>query len=196
MDPHRILTALHIASIIFAMVLGAWVLIVHKGDRRHRRMGRAYAISMLLVNATDFGIYRLFGGFGPFHVAAVISLLTLLAGMRPVLLRKRSTEWYNTHMIFMYWSVLGLYAAFASEVLVRLPDRPGAFSGLWWVHHGGDHGDRRVLPRAAGEALAGRTGGTALAGVGRSVPAVHRAAELSVETLQRGGTVLVRMPPT
>jgi uncharacterized membrane protein len=130
MDTHRILSALHIASSILALVLGAWVLIVHKGDRRHRRMGRAYAISMLLVNATAFGIYRLFGGFGPFHVAAVISLLTLIAGMRPVLLRERPNDWYTTHMIFMYWSVVGLYAAFASELLVRLPERPGAYFGL------------------------------------------------------------------
>lgn len=130
MDTHRILSALHIGASILALILGAWVLLVHKGDRRHRRMGRAYGISMLVVNATAFGIYRLFGGFGPFHIAAVVSLLTLLAGMRPVLLRNRPKEWFTTHMIFMYWSVVGLYAAFASEVLVRLPERPGAYFGL------------------------------------------------------------------
>lgn len=124
------LSTLHISASILALVLGAWVLIVHKGDRRHRRMGRAYAISMLVVNVTAFGIYRLFGGFGPFHIAAIVSLLTLLAGMRPVLLRTRPKHWYTTHMIFMYWSVVGLYAAFASEVLVRLPERPGAYFGL------------------------------------------------------------------
>ncbi len=124
------LSTLHISASILALILGAWVLIVQKGDRRHRRMGRAYAISMLVVNATAFGIYRLFGGFGPFHIAAIVSLLTLLAGMRPVLLRTRPKHWYTTHMSFMYWSVVGLYAAFASEVLVRLPERPGAYFGL------------------------------------------------------------------
>lgn len=130
MEIMSIIPALHIASSIVALVLGAWVLLAPKGDRRHRRVGRAYAISMLVVNVTAFGIYRLFGGFGPFHIAAVVSLLTLLAGMRPVLLRNRPKDWYTTHMIFMYWSVVGLYAAFASEVLVRLPARPGAYFGL------------------------------------------------------------------
>lgn len=130
METAFILSVMHIASSSVALVLGAWVLLVHKGDRRHRRLGRAYAISMLVVNATAFGIYRLFGGFGPFHVAAIISLLTLAAGMRPVLLRPRPKAWSITHMIFMYWSVVGLYAAFASEVLVRLPARPGAYFGL------------------------------------------------------------------
>lgn len=33
-------------------------------------------------------IYRLFGGFGIFHVFAIVSLLTLLAGMYPILTRK------------------------------------------------------------------------------------------------------------
>lgn len=63
-------------------------------------------------------------------MAAVISLLTLLAGMRPVLMRQRPKEWFTTHMVFMYWSVVGLYAAFASELLVRVPDRTGAYFGL------------------------------------------------------------------
>lgn len=130
MDAHRAVSLLHIAASSAALVLGVWVLLVPKGGLRHRRLGRSYAIAMLVVNATAFGIYRLFGGFGPFHVAAVVSLLTLLAGMRPVLQRPRQAQWATTHMIFMYWSVAGLYAAFVSELIVRIPQRPGAYFGL------------------------------------------------------------------
>lgn len=129
-----VLPILHISASVLALVLGTCVLLVRKGDLPHRRIGRAYAISMLVVNATALCIYRAFGGFGPFHVAAVISLLTLLAGMRPVLTRPRPASWFTVHMIFMNWSVVGLYAAFVSEVLVRTPVRTftgfGALVGL------------------------------------------------------------------
>ena len=117
------LSWLHIASALCAMLLGVWVLWMAKGTLAHRRSGFAYAICMLIVNVSAFMIYRLFGGFGPFHVAALISLLTLLAGARPVLRRPRREGWMLAHMNYMYWSVVGLYAAFASELMVRLPIR-------------------------------------------------------------------------
>jgi uncharacterized membrane protein len=107
------------------MLLGARVLMAPKGTRAHRRTGCAYAIAMLLVNGSALGIYRLFGGFGPFHVAAFISLLTLIAGLRPMLRRPRKEGWLLAHMNYMYWSVVGLYAAFASELMVRSPLRGG-----------------------------------------------------------------------
>jgi uncharacterized membrane protein len=67
------LSWLHIASALAAMLLGARVLMAPKGTRAHRRSGCAYAIAMLLVNGTALAVYRLFGGFGPFHVAACVS---------------------------------------------------------------------------------------------------------------------------
>lgn len=111
----------HIAAALLAMVLGAVVLLRRKGDRRHRILGYGYVSAMVLVNLSAFGLYGLFGTFGPFHVAAIISLLTLLAGMRAVLSRPHKPDWLVTHLTYMYWSVIGLYAAFFSELMVRLP---------------------------------------------------------------------------
>jgi len=68
-------------------------------------------------------IYRLFGRFGVFHIAAIISTVTLLGGMIPVIRRKPKNSWLNLHFSFMYWSVFGLYAAFVAEMAVRLPVR-------------------------------------------------------------------------
>ena len=116
---------LHIASALGAMLLGAGMLLAAKGTPSHRRFGYAYAGSMLLVNLSAFLIFRLFGGFGPFHVAAFISLITLFAELRPVLHRPRKVGWLMAHMNYMYWSVVGLYAAFASELMVRLPIKGG-----------------------------------------------------------------------
>lgn len=111
----------HVISALVAMALGLWVLLRRKGDRLHRRLGYGYMANMFVVNGTAFAMYGLFGKFGPFHVAAVVSLLTLIAGLRPALRRPRMPDWLQRHMVYMYWSVIGLYAAFFSEVMVRLP---------------------------------------------------------------------------
>ncbi|QQR84918.1 MAG: DUF2306 domain-containing protein [Flavobacteriales bacterium] len=114
------LSWLHIAAAVLAMVLGLLVLMRRKGTRSHRQLGYGYVASMTLLNLSAFGMYRLFGVFGPFHIAAVVSTLTLAAGMRAVLKRPRTQRTTELHLVFMYWSVIGLYAAFFSELMVRV----------------------------------------------------------------------------
>ena len=116
--------AIHLFSAILALALGTLVLIYPKGTRFHRQIGYGYFISMLVLNLTAFGIYRLFGGFGLFHVAAIVSLTSTVLGMIPALRRKPAQTWILHHFAWMYWSVMGLYAAFASEVLTRVPETP------------------------------------------------------------------------
>ena len=120
---------IHLIVSIFALVFGTWVLAARKGTRAHRRIGYAYAVSMMLLLVTAFMIYRLFGRFGVFHIAAIVSTITLLGGMIPVIRRRPKNSWLNLHFSFMYWSVFGLYAAFVAEMAVRLPIRT-AFSSL------------------------------------------------------------------
>jgi hypothetical protein len=79
---------------------------------------------MLLVCGSALGIYRLTGKFGIFHVSALVGLLTLAGGMIPMWLPAVKREKKAVHVWFMYYSVLGLYAAFASELSVRIPDQP------------------------------------------------------------------------
>ena len=113
----------HLIVSILALVFGTWVLAARKGTRAHRRVGYLYAISMILLIATSLMIYRLFGTFGLFHYAAVVSGITLAGGMIPVILRKPKDSWLGLHLSFMYWSVFGLYAAFVAEMATRLPVR-------------------------------------------------------------------------
>jgi len=110
---------IHLIVSMISLLCGTLVLVLAKGTRIHKSSGYIYLICMLIVNGTAFGLYHLYGRFGPFHIAALVSLVTLLAGMIPVLLRTKS--WLNYHLAFMYYSVMGLYAAFASEVIVRIP---------------------------------------------------------------------------
>ena len=83
-------------------------------------MGYAYTTSMVIVLVTSFFMYHLFGGFGIFHVFAVISSVTLVAGMVPMI-RRKPKQYISLHYNFMYWSVIGLYGAFLAEVLTRIP---------------------------------------------------------------------------
>lgn len=117
---HSATGVVHLLSALIAMVLGAAVLLLNKGTRRHKQVGYGYVVAMILVNATAFMIYQLYGRFGPFHVAALFSGISIAGGMVPMLFRRRISGWLHYHYFFMNWSVVGLYAAFWAETLVRL----------------------------------------------------------------------------
>ncbi len=110
---------IHLASAVVAVLAGTLVLAQTKGTRVHRRWGYVYVAAMLVLNGTAFGIYRLFGGWGIFHYAATLSLLSLAMGFLPALLRMQG--WKRWHVAGMYWSVIGLYAALVSEIVTRIP---------------------------------------------------------------------------
>jgi len=101
------------------MSSGAVVLLRRKGTLSHKRLGYLYAFSMIGLNITALLIYRLFHGPGPFHVLAVVSLSTLIAGLLPAL--RRRAGWLERHYRLMAWSYVGLGAAFLAETVVRLP---------------------------------------------------------------------------
>ena len=65
---------LHSVLAMSAIISGAAMLLRQKGTRSHRRIGWVYVASMVGLNVTALGIYRLSGNFGPFHAAAIVSL--------------------------------------------------------------------------------------------------------------------------
>lgn len=116
--------ALHFAFTVIAMLTGTAVLFLKKATKLHIRIGYVYVFSMLGVNLTAFLMYRLFGGFGIFHAAAVLSLFSIPGGMLPLLIKTKNKKRFYFHFMFMYWSVMGLYAAFVAEALTRIPETP------------------------------------------------------------------------
>lgn len=110
---------IHTIASMIALILGTVSLCIAKGTLLHKRIGYSYAIAMVILITTAFMLYNLFGTWGIFHWSAVISSLTLLAGMIPILMRVKN--YISLHLGFMYWSVIGLYGAFTAEVFVRLP---------------------------------------------------------------------------
>ena len=120
---HDNLGLVHLLFSILSLITGTMVLFSEKGTKFHRKVGYVYVFAMSGVIGTSFFMYRMFGGFGIFHFAALVSFVTLLGGMIPILFSKKK-EWIEMHFSFMYWSVFGLYAAFASEILTRIPPDP------------------------------------------------------------------------
>ena len=114
----------HVIAAVAALLLGLIVFLQRKGTRLHVRIGIGYVISMLVMNLTALAIYRLTGKLNAFHIGALFSLATVLAGWIPALRRKPRDKWLQYHFEFMSWSYVGLVAGAVSEVGTRLPNAP------------------------------------------------------------------------
>ena len=129
---YQFLSGFHIGAAISALVFGLCVFLTRKGTRLHKQFGYAYFFNMLGLNISALFIYRLTGHFGPFHGAALASLLTLMAGFTAAYLRLPQGRWLELHYEFMNWSYVGLVAAGVSEATTRLPSAtfwPAVFAG-------------------------------------------------------------------
>jgi len=95
-----IVGTIHFAASVVASVVRAAVLWQGpKGGRRHRQIGWTSVVAMLTVNATAFMLCGLFGGFGPFHVAAVGGATALVFAVGSYLIvtpRARALEPFRT----------------------------------------------------------------------------------------------------
>ncbi|TQI71109.1 putative membrane protein DUF2306 [Gramella sp. Hel_I_59] len=118
--PHDSIGWIHTIFAIIALITGSLILINRKGTEFHVRTGRIYGVSMLIVCASAFSIYRVHNAFGVLHFFAIISTVTLILGMIP-LYKKGFKQPIVSHLSWMYWSIIGLYCAFAAEIFTRLP---------------------------------------------------------------------------
>lgn len=109
----------HFTSALLAIGAGAVVVCRRKGTRFHRWWGRLYFAAMLVVNLSALAIYELWGRFGPFHAAALFSLLSVLMGVQAAWRRNPVEHWRQAHAYWMCWSYAGLLAAAVSETATR-----------------------------------------------------------------------------
>ena len=111
----------HTALGTLALGTGAVVLLRSKGGRWHRVVGRVYVVSMVVLCLSSFGLRGTtpaFQGFGPFHVAAVVSLVTVSAGAWSAW--RRRAGWLPWHYMWMAWSYIGLVMATGGHVQAPL----------------------------------------------------------------------------
>jgi|GEM_PF-232586 hypothetical protein len=120
----------HFSFAILSMLFGATIIFVKKGHSLHKKLGYTYIFCMVGLNVSALMIYKLFGYFGPFHVFALFSLGSIIAGFVPAYRKKPKDTWLEYHYAFMNWSVVGLYSAFWSETFTRFFNF-GGWSGFW-----------------------------------------------------------------
>lgn len=125
---------IHTIFAVISIGVGAWVLFSKKGTRKHKFIGYAYFISMLLMNITALFTQALYN-FGPFHFMAIASLIFVSIGVSAPIFLRKTKHWFRVHYDFMLWSYVGLIAAFFSELFVRLPIIGEIIGGglLFWV---------------------------------------------------------------
>jgi uncharacterized membrane protein len=111
----------HAAAGVVALVAGVVVFLGRKGTARHVRVGWVYVASMLWVDGSALLIRHLTGRFNLFHALAAVSLVMVVGGVAQVVLRRRIQRWLWRHYQYMSWSYVGLLAATANELCVRVP---------------------------------------------------------------------------
>ena len=107
----------HVLAAVAALVVGAVVLTLPKGVGPHRLVGVAYVVCLVSVDLAALSVHRE-ARFGVFHALAVLSLLTIVAGISPLLLGRRSPAAVYTHAYCMTWSYAGLVAAGCGQLAV------------------------------------------------------------------------------
>lgn len=128
---NQIIPWFHIVNSTLALFFGFCIFLIAKGTRSHKIFGYGYVVSMASLNISAMFIYNLTGHIGPFHIAAIFSFITLVAGFLPVWRRKPAKLWLEYHYQFMCWCYAGLVAAAFSEILTRLssPFWPAVIAG-------------------------------------------------------------------
>lgn len=112
--------AIHLATVVPALPLGAWLLFRRKGDRTHRLLGRTWAVLMLAGALSSFGLTGLMGHLSPIHI---LSVLTLVGVPRGVMLAMRGDVARHQQVMMRVYTGLVVAGLFAFV--------PGRMLGVW-----------------------------------------------------------------
>lgn len=68
-EAHKLAILLHVACVVPAVPLGAWLMLDRKGTPRHKMLGKVWVVMMLLTAITALFIHQINpGGFSPIHL--------------------------------------------------------------------------------------------------------------------------------
>lgn len=109
----------HGLACLLALASGAYAFATRKGSPRHVLMGRVYLVSMLVLNLSALGIYRLGIFFFP-HWLAIITLVLIFAGWGSARLIRRHGAFRYIHLSSMVGSYYLLIGGGVNEVYLRI----------------------------------------------------------------------------
>ncbi|MBA3576450.1 MAG: DUF2306 domain-containing protein [Sphingomonas sp.] len=103
-DPHNFAVAFHIATVVPAIPLGAYVLLAPKGGLRHRLLGRFWLGLMTATAISTIFIRSFSGGFSPIHVFTVMTFIAIPGAIMSA--RSGNIDKHRKHMIGFYIGAL------------------------------------------------------------------------------------------
>ena len=103
----------HVATVVPAAFLGAWLLVAAKGTRLHRLAGRAWIGLMAATSLSTFFIHeiRLVGDFSPIHLISAYVLCGCILAVRAA--RRRDIAAHRGHVAGMYLGGIVIAGAFS-----------------------------------------------------------------------------------
>ena len=97
---------IHLATVVPAVPLGAWVLWGPKGTRGHKAAGRIWALMMVGTAIDSFWLRSLTGGIGPIHIFSILTLYSIPVSIWNA--RRGNIEAHRRAMVGVY---AGLFIA-------------------------------------------------------------------------------------
>lgn len=141
---------IHLTAAFVSALLGPFVLFRQRRDRLHRTLGRVWIGAMALLALSSFALesrWALVGPFGPIHFLSVLTLVSLVQGLRAAM--QRRIEAHRAIMQSLYlWAlvVTGVFTLLPGRTLHRVvfgADTPAGFAlvagaialvalAIWW----------------------------------------------------------------
>ena len=103
---------IHVATVLPAAMLGAYLLAGRKGTQTHRLLGRVWVGLMAITAVSSFFIheFRLIGPFSPIHLLSMVTLASCVQIVRYA--RQGQIEAHRQTVLILFWAGIGLAGAF------------------------------------------------------------------------------------
>jgi uncharacterized membrane protein len=109
----------HSIACLIALAAGAYGFATRKGSPRHRLTGQIYMVSMIALNLSALGVYRLGVFFFP-HMLAIVTLVVITIGWAAARTHWPRPVWKHIHLSAMIASYYLLIGGGVNEVFLRI----------------------------------------------------------------------------
>ncbi|WP_117193714.1 DUF2306 domain-containing protein [Rhizobium terrae] len=111
---------IHVAAVLPAAVLGAYILLNRKGTPLHRALGKVWMVLMAVTSLSSFFIHEinLFYGFSPIHLLSIFVLVGIWRAISAV--RAGNIRAHKATVIGMYFGgivVAGLFTLAPGRIM-------------------------------------------------------------------------------
>jgi uncharacterized membrane protein len=111
---------IHVGTVIPALLLGGPVLIMKKGTKLHKLLGRIWAVLMVTTAISSFWLQGLVGSIGPIHIFSVVTLVSIPRAIWAI--RKGDVVTHQRAMVGPYIGLLvaGLFSFMPGRMMGQL----------------------------------------------------------------------------